>query len=125
MHGRSMNSSAAGMMPAAMIAATVSPAARTVSNAISSVRDAGARGRMRKVASVPPPNSPPAQKSEAGIAPPVAAETQALPVHQHQLDAHQVLRRQPVFQAMDAAGIFRDIAADRAGDLARGVGGGK
>ena len=52
----------------------------------------------------------------------LAAEPDDLAIHQHQLDAEDVVGGQPVFEAMHAAGIFGDIAADRAGDLARRIG---
>ena len=40
---------------------------------------------------------------------------------QHDLAAQHVVGGHAVFQAVHAAGIFRDIAADRAGDLRRGI----
>ncbi len=52
----------------------------------------------------------------------LAAEPEALAGHQHEFDAEQVVRGQSVFQAMQPAGILRDIAADGAGDLAGGIG---
>ena len=52
----------------------------------------------------------------------LAAEADDLAGDQHHLDAEHVVGGQPVFQAMHAAGIFRDVAADRAGDLRRRVG---
>ena len=52
-----------------------------------------------------------------------AAEAHDLAIHQHHLDAEHVVGRQAVFQAVHAAGIFRDIAADRAGDLRGRIGG--
>ena len=51
----------------------------------------------------------------------LAAQADDLAVHQHQLDAQHVVGGQAVFQAMHAAGIFRHIAADGAGDLAGGI----
>ena len=51
----------------------------------------------------------------------LAAEPDDLAGDQHHLDAEDVVGGHAVFQAMHAAGIFRDIAADRAGDLRRGV----
>ena len=47
----------------------------------------------------------------------LAAEPHDLAGHQHQLAAQNVVGRHAVFEAMHAAGIFRDIAADGAGDL--------
>src|SRR5690606_22833299 len=51
-----------------------------------------------------------------------AAESDDLPVHQYHLDAEHVVGGEPVFQAVHATGVFRDIAADRAGDLRGRVG---
>ena len=51
-----------------------------------------------------------------------AADAHHLAVHQHQLDAEQVVGGEPVFEAMDAARVLGDVAADRARDLARRVG---
>jgi hypothetical protein len=39
-------------------------------------------------------------------------------IRQHRFDAEYVMNREPVFEAMRAAGIFGDIAADRANRLA-------
>ena len=44
------------------------------------------------------------------------------PDDQHDFAAQHVVGGHAVFQAMHAAGIFRDIAADRAGDLRRRIG---
>ena len=51
-----------------------------------------------------------------------AAEPHDRAVHQHHLDAEHIVGGQPVFQAMHAAGILGDIAADRAGDLRGRIG---
>ena len=51
----------------------------------------------------------------------LAAEAEHLAVHQHHLDAEQVVGGEPVLEAVHAAGVLRHIAADRAGDLAGGV----
>ena len=51
-----------------------------------------------------------------------AAETDDLAVHQNHLDAEQVVGGEAVFQAMDAAGVLGDVAADRTGNLARRIG---
>ncbi len=50
-----------------------------------------------------------------------AAELDDLPVHQHDLRAEHVVRRDAVLEAMSAARVHGDVAADRAGDLARGI----
>ncbi len=52
----------------------------------------------------------------------LAAEAHHLAVDQHHFEAEQVVGRQPVFQAVHPARILGDVAADRAGDLARRVG---
>ena len=44
------------------------------------------------------------------------------PRHQHHFDAEHVVGGESVFQAMDAAGILGDVAADGARDLTRRVG---
>ena len=51
----------------------------------------------------------------------LAADPHHLAGDQHHLDAEDVVRGHAVFQAMHAAGILRDVAADGAGDLRRGV----
>jgi hypothetical protein len=53
----------------------------------------------------------------------LATEPHRLAVHQHHLDAEHIVGGEAVFEAMHAAGILRDIAADRAGDLGRWIGG--
>ena len=52
----------------------------------------------------------------------LAAEPDDLAIHQDHLDAEHIVGGQPIFQAVHAARIFRDIAADRAGDLRRRIG---
>jgi len=52
----------------------------------------------------------------------LAADAQHLAGYQHDLAAEHVVGGHAVFQAMHAAGILRDIAADAAGDLRRRVG---
>ena len=52
----------------------------------------------------------------------LAAEAQHLAAHQHDLEAEYVVGGQPIFEAMHAAGVLADIAADRAGDLRGGIG---
>ena len=51
-----------------------------------------------------------------------AAKPQNLACHQHQLTAENIVGGHAVFEAMHAAGILRDIAADAAGDLRRRIG---
>ncbi len=52
-----------------------------------------------------------------------AAEADHVAVQRDEFDGEDIVAGHAVFQAMHAAGIFRDIAADRTGDLAGGVGG--
>ena len=52
----------------------------------------------------------------------LAAEAQHLAGHQHHFEAEDVVGGHAVFQAMHAAGILRDVAADGAGDLRRRIG---
>ncbi len=52
----------------------------------------------------------------------LGAYGQQLAFHRHHFQHQDVVHRQAVFQAMHAAGIFRDIAAYRAGDLRRRIG---
>ena len=51
----------------------------------------------------------------------LAAQTKDLAAHEHHLDAEQVVGREAVFEAVHAARILRDVAADGAGDLARRI----
>ena len=51
----------------------------------------------------------------------LAAKSDDLAIHQHHFDAEDVVCGKPVLQAMHAAGIFRNVAADRARDLARRI----
>ena len=52
----------------------------------------------------------------------LAAEADDLAGHQHHLEAEHVVGGQAVFQAVHAAGILRDVAADGAGDLRGRIG---
>ena len=63
-----------------------------------------------------------AEKIVAGRIEARAADIDDVAVHQHHADAEHVVGGDAVFQAMSAAGIGRDIAADGASDLARRVG---
>ena len=49
------------------------------------------------------------------------AEPDDLAGHQHHLAAQDIVGGKAVFETMHAAGIFRDVAADRAGDLRGGI----
>ncbi len=50
------------------------------------------------------------------------AEMDHLAVGKNRLDAQDVMNGEPVFQAVRAAGIFGDVAADRANQLTRRIG---
>ena len=52
----------------------------------------------------------------------LAPEPHDLAADQHHLDAEDVVGGQPVFEAVHAAGVLGDVAADRAGDLRGRVG---
>ena len=54
--------------------------------------------------------------------PHLAAEPDDLAVGQHDLEPEDVVRRDPVFQGVGAARVVGDVPADRAGELARGIG---
>jgi len=51
-----------------------------------------------------------------------ATQPDDLAIHQHQFDAQDIVGCQSIFQAVHATGILRDVAADRTGDLAGGIG---
>ena len=53
---------------------------------------------------------------------PRAAQPQHRAIHQHQFHPQQIGAGGAIFQAMHPAGIFRDITADRTGNLARRIG---
>ena len=127
MAGRSIISMPPGMMPAPMMSATHWPACSLDGKPISSARAVSGFLRMRTVTSVTTPSKPfrTGHHAEQVVAFAVemrAAEPDHRPVHQHHLDAEHIVGGQPVFQAVHAAGILGDVAADRAGDLRRRVG---
>ena len=116
-----------GMMPAPMIAATQLPA----SSVLGKADQQRPRGRRLSQDAHGDLGDDPEQPLGAGhdahqiVAVGIemlAAEPDDLAVDQHDFEAEQVVGRQPVFEAMHAARILGDIAADRAGDLARRVG---
>jgi hypothetical protein len=51
----------------------------------------------------------------------LAAEPDHLARHRHHLEPKHVVRGEAVFEAMHAARVFGDVAADRAGDLRRRI----
>src|SRR5271156_3822336 len=94
-----------GMMPEPMMRATHSPPSSDLLKPISAARALCGFFRIRTVISVTTPSSP--------------SEPQPLAGHQDQLAAEQIVGGHAVFETMHAAGIFRHIAADSAGDLRR------
>ena len=60
-------------------------------------------------------------RSGPGVSSERAAEMHELAVGQHGLDAEHVMHREAVFQAVRAAGVLGDVAADRADLLARRI----
>src|SRR5688572_8905608 len=53
----------------------------------------------------------------------LAADPQDFAVDGDELEAQKIVRREAVFEAVHAAGILGDVAADRAGDLRGRIGG--
>ena len=122
-----MNSIAAGTMPSPMMAATQAPASGTASKLASMVRVTGAFLMIRTVASTTMPSKPSEpvirpSRSRPARARRLAAQGDDLAARQHEFDAQQIVGGEAIFQAMQPAGVFRDIAADGAGDLAGRIG---
>ena len=116
------------MMPAPMMSATHWPPCSLVGKPISSARAVSgflqdAHRDLGDDAEQPLRAGHDAEQVVALRVEMLAAEADDLAVHQHHLDAEHVVGGQAVFQAMHAAGILRDVAADRAGDLRGGIGG--
>jgi hypothetical protein len=64
-----------------------------------------------------------AQQVEPALRAGLAAHGDDLAPRKHQRHAEQVVGGEAIFEAMQAAAVFRDIAADGAGDLAGRIGG--
>ena len=114
-------------MPHAMIAETASPASSIESKPASSVSTASGRRSSRSVAlvttaSVPSDPTSTPSRSRPGRIEHGAAEVHQLAVRQHRFDAEHVVHGEAVLQAVRAAGVLGDVAADRADDLARRIG---
>ena len=112
-----------GMMPAPITAATQPPAACTDGNPSSSARARfrladDPHGHLGNHAQQPLRAGDHPQQVVGFAVEVLAAEADDRAVDQHQLDAEKIVGRQPVLQAVHAAGILGDVAADRAGDLA-------
>ena len=92
------------------------------------MRQAGGVGTTRSVILVATPSVPsePTNAPEQVVARRVdalaAAELHDLAVGQHDLEPGHVVRREAVLEAVRAAGVLGDVAADRADDLGRRVG---
>ena len=124
---RSIISIADGMTPAATIPETAAPAASIVWKPASSVRTACGARTSRSVMRVAIPSVPSEPTIDAEEVRPVgverlAAELDDLAVRQDEREPGDVVRGEPVLQAVRAAGVLGDVAADRAHLLARGVG---
>ena len=109
-------------MPAAITWPTASAQRPTSSNAASSSSTRRGSGSSRTVTSTTTPSSPSepitsAQQVEARRLARLAAERQQLAVHGDELHLEHVVDGQPVLEAMHAARVLGDVAADRARDL--------
>ena len=110
-----------------MIAATHSPASSAESKPNSTGRAPSAARSRRTVASVTMPSWPsepiirPSRVEPAGIEM-RAAEFDDFAVERDDGDAQDIVGRHAIFQAMRAARIHADIAADRAGELRGRIG---
>ena len=124
----SIISTAAGTMPAAMISDTAAPASLMLSNAASSVCTLSGLRRIRTTTFVTigerafAADEQPEQVG-AGRVGERAADLHELAVRQHRFDREDVVHGEAVLQAVRAAGVLGDVAADRAHLLTRRVGG--
>ena len=73
-------------------------------------------------ASVPSDPTSTPSRSRPGAIEHRAADVHEVAVRQHGFDAKHVMDGEAVLQAVRAAGVLGDVAADRADDLARRVG---
>jgi hypothetical protein len=114
------------MMPAAITAATASPAADVVEAGHDAARQLrlghqldGDLGGHRQHALAADHHG---QQVQAGRVQRLGAELHRLALRREAAHAQHVVQRQAVLQAVHAAGVFGHVAADGAGDLAAGVG---
>ena len=125
--GRSIISRPAGMMPAAMTSATAWPALSTSSNdAITTCAHCGL-GSSFTVTSVTTTSMPlrADDEREQVVARRIEGRASRSPPARPSIvaaHAQHVVHGEAVLQAMHAAGILGDVAADGAGDLARRIG---
>ena len=123
----SIISIAPGTTPPETIAETASPAALVVSKNATIVLTASGTGTTRSVIFVQIAEralraDERAEQVVAGRVDLLAAERDDLAVGEHDLQAGDVVRREAVLEAVRAAGVLGDVAADRADDLRRRVG---
>ena len=114
-------------MPAPMILATHSPPSSEVAKPISTARAVSgfledAHRHLGDDAEQPFRAGDDAEQVIAARIEVLAADADHLAGDQDHLDAEHVVGGQAVLQAMHAAGVLRDVAADRAGDLRGRVG---
>ena len=125
--GLSMYSIATGTMPAPMIAATHWLASSTESKPNRTGRAPSGSGMRRTIASVTMPKLAlgAADKPEEVIAGRVhrlAADIEDFAVQGDEARAEEIVGCDAVFEAMGAARVHRDVAADRAGELGGRIG---
>ena len=123
----SIISIAPGMTPPETISDTASPACDVVSKNATIVLIASGTGITRRV--IARADAERALRADerpeqviAGVVELLAAERDDLAVGEHDLQARDVVRREAVLEAVRAAGVLGDVAADRADDLRRRVG---
>ena len=128
MAGASIISSPAGTMPAAISCPTASAQRPTSSNAASSSSTRrGTRQQPHRHLDHDTEHAFGAddQREQVEARRPRPTRSRAsseLAVHRDELHREHVVHRQPVLQAVHAAGILGDVAAHRAGDLRRWIG---
>ena len=124
---RSISSSVTGDRPAAVIAATASPAASSVGKKASSVARGGGVGRSRSVASVMSPSVPCDADEQVGqrvagdVLDVAAAGPDDAAVGHDDLERQDPVARLAVLHAAQPAGVRAQVAADRAHLVARRV----
>ncbi len=107
-------------MPAAMIAATQFPAVSLLGKPISTARQ-DADGHLGHHAQKALGSDHYAEQIVSLGIEVLAAEPDDLAVDGDEFDPEHVIGGETIFEAMHAAGVLGNIAADRAGDLARGI----
>ena len=123
----SIISIAPGMTPPETISETASPAALVVSKNATIVLIASGTGidaqrDLRADAERALRADERAEQVVAGMVELLAAERHDRAVGEHDLEAGDVVRREAVLEAVRAAGVLGDVAADRADDLRRRIG---